>query len=229
MRPGPAPQDDAYHLAVSKDEWRVEVELEDEDGGFGLTERLRSHDLDNEARKRLGRRAMLTRDGRRLFVYASSEAEAREGERVVKDLAAEDDLVARTALTRWHPVEETWKDASIPLPRSEAEERGELERHEEAEWQEAAEEGSYDWLVKVALPSRAAAEEVEEELQAEGLPVHRRWRYLTIDALTDEQANELAARLRGQLPADAEVWVEANPDDIPSPPFVFVESRVPGL
>jgi hypothetical protein len=213
---------------VSKDEWRVEVELEDEHGGFGLIDRLRSHDLDDEARERLGGRAMITREGRRLFVYASSAAEAREGERVVKDLAAEDDLVAKTALTRWHPVEEAWKDASIPLPRTEAEERGELERHEESEWQEAADEGSYDWLVKVALPSRAAAAELEEELRSEGLPAERRWRYVTIDFVTDEQANELAARLRDQLSSDAEVSIEANPDDIPSPAFVLLESRLGG-
>jgi hypothetical protein len=213
---------------VSKDEWRVEVELEDEDGGFGLVDRLRAHDLDDEARERLGGRAMVTREGRRLFVYASNQAEAREGERVIKELAAEDDLVAQTALTRWHPVEEAWKDAAIPLPRTKAEERGELERHEEAEWQEAADEGSYDWLVKVALPSRGEAAEIEEELRSEGLPAQRRWRYVTIDVITDEQANELAARLRDQLPSDAEVSVEANPDDIPSPPFVLLESRLPG-
>jgi hypothetical protein len=213
---------------VSKDEWRVEVELEDEDGGFGLIDRLRSHDLDGEARKRLGGRAMVTREGRRLFVYASNGAEAREGERVIKELAAEDDLVAKTALTRWHPVEEAWKDASVPLPRNEAEERGELERHEEAEWQEAADERSYDWLVKVALPTRAAAVEIEDELRSDGLPAERRWRYVTIDVLTDEQANELAARLRDRLPSEAEVSVEANPDDIPSPAFVLLESRLGG-
>ena len=214
---------------MSKDEWRVEVELEDEDGGFGLIDRLRSHDLDDEARERLGGRAMVTREGRRLFLYASSGAEAREGERVIKELAAEDALVAKTALTRWHPVEEAWKDASIPLPRTEAEERGELERHEEAEWQEAADEGSYDWLVKVALPSRAEAAEVEEDLRSEGLPAQRRWRYVTIDVVTEEQANELVGRLQDRLPSDAEVSIEANPDDIPSPPFVLVESRLPGL
>jgi hypothetical protein len=213
---------------VNEDEWRVEVELEDEEGGFGLGERLRSYDLDDEARKRLGRRAMVTRDGPRLFVYASSEDEAREGERVVRELAAEDDLVAKTTLTRWHPVEEAWKDASIPLPHTEAEEREELERREEAEWQEAEEEGSFDWLVKVALPSRAEATKLADRLADEGYPIHRRWRYVTVDVVTEERANELATELGDQLPPDAEVWVEANPDEIPSPSFVLLESRLPG-
>jgi hypothetical protein len=213
---------------VNEDEWRVEVELEDEDGGFGLVERLRSHDLDDEARKRLGRRAIVTRDGRRLFLYAASEDQAREAERVVRELAAADGLTAKTALTRWHPVEEAWKDASLPLPRSDAELQEELRRKEQAELQEAAEEGSYDWLVKIELPSRGDAADLEAKMKAEGRPVHRRWRYVTVDALTAEQANELAARLGDELPTEAEVWVEANPDDLPSPAFVLLESRLGG-
>jgi hypothetical protein len=214
---------------VNDDEWRVEVELEDEHGGFGLLDRLRSHDLDDEARERLGGRAMVTRDGPRLFVYAATEDAAREAERVVGELAAEDDLTAKTALTRWHPVEEAWKDAALPLPRTESQIEEELERKEEAEWQEAADEGSFDWVVKAALPNREGAAELVERLRLEGMPVERRWRYLTVDALTQEQATEIAERLRGELGADAEVWVEANPDDIPSPPFVLVEARLPGL
>ena len=38
------------------DEWRVEVELDEERHGFSLGERLRSHSLDDEARERLGGR-----------------------------------------------------------------------------------------------------------------------------------------------------------------------------
>jgi hypothetical protein len=55
--------------------------------------------------------------------------------------------------------------------------------------------------------------------------VHRRWRYLTVDVLTEDRANELGSRLRGEAP-EAEVWIEANPDDIPSPTFVLLESRL---
>jgi len=211
---------------VSEDEWRVEVDLDDEQHGFGLSERLRAHDLDDEARARLGRRVIVTRDGSRLFLYAASEENAREAERVVRELVAADGLTAEVAVTRWHPVEEAWKDASIPLPRTEAEEREERRRLEEAERREAAEEGSYDWWVKIELPSRSEAAELAAKLSAEGLPVHRRWRYVTVDVLTEELANELGARLREALPADAEIWVEANPDDIPNPTFVLLESRL---
>jgi hypothetical protein len=211
---------------MSQDEWRVEIDLDDEEHGYSLGERFRSHDLDAEARRRLGRRIMVTRDGPRIFLYASSLAEAREAERVGRELVDAEALTAEIAVTRWHPVEEAWKDASIPLPQSAEDKRAELERKTEAEWDEAEEEGSFDWLVKVALPSRGEAAELADRLRAESYPVHRRWRYVTVDVVTEERANELASRLREELPPEAEVWVDANPDDIPSPTFVLLESRL---
>jgi hypothetical protein len=211
------------------DEWRVEVDLADEEHGYGLGERLRARDLDEEARERLGGRVLVTRDGPHMFLYASSEAGAREAERTAKELLKADELTAEVAVTRWHPVEEAWKDASIPLPRTAEEEREELERKTQAEWDEAEQEGSFDWLVKLALPSRGEAAEVADRLRAEGYPVHRRWRYVTVDVITQERANEVANRLREELPPAAEVWVDANPNDIPNPVFVLLESKTPLL
>ena len=208
-----------------QDEWRVEIDLDDEAHGFGIGERLRAHSLDNEARKRLGGRVVVTRDGPRVFLYSGSEAEAREAEAVAHHLVPNDDLTAYITVTRWHPAAEEWEDASLPLPRGEADEREEIERKEQHELEEADEEGSYDWLVKAELPGREEAAELEDRLRGEGLPVHRRWRYVTADVLTEQQANELGARLREEAP-DAEVWIEANPDDIPSPTFVLLESRL---
>src|SRR5262245_39719278 len=208
-----------------QDEWRVEIDLDDEAHGFGIGERLRAHSLDDEARKRLGGRVVVTRDGPRVFLYAGSEAEAREAEAVARELVSGDDLSAEITVTRWHPVAEEWQDATAPLPATEADEREETREKESHEREEALAEGSYDWLVKAELQSREAAAELENKLHDEGLPVHRRWRYVTVDVLTEEQANELGARLREEAP-EAEVWIEANPDDIPSPTFVLLESRL---
>jgi hypothetical protein len=210
---------------VYDDEWRVEVDLDDPEGGYGLGERLRAQNLDDDSRERLGRRAVVTRDGSHVFLYTGSEPEAAEAERVARELVTADGLSAEITVTRWHPVAEEWLDATIPLPESEAEEREETRLKEEHELQEVKEEGSYDWLLKVELPDRSAAIDLEERLRGEGVPVHRRWRYLTVDVLTEERANELGSRLRDELP-DAEIWIEANPDDIPSPAFVLLESRL---
>ena len=211
---------------MNDDEWRVEIDLEEEEHGLGLGERLRAHVLDDEARRRLGGRVVVTRDGPHVFLYAGKEQEAREAERVARELVASDGLTADIAVTRWHPLEEAWKDASIPLPQTPEGEREELRLKEEAKWIQAEREGSYDWLVKIALPGRAEAAELQERLDGEGFPVHRRWRYVTVDVVTEERANELASRLRGELPDEAEVWADASPDDIPNPAFVLLESRL---
>ena len=208
-----------------EDEWRVEIDLDDEAHGFGLSERFRAHDLDDETRERLGKRAVVTRDGPKLFVYTGTEAEAHEAEVVARELVTADDLSADISVTRWHPVEEAWVDASIPLPQTESEEHEEEERKEEAEW-EQAEDGSYDWIVNVALPSRSAAGDLADRLKKEGRRVHRRWRYVTVDVAVEDDANELVERLRGELSADAEVWADANPEDIPNPSFVLLESKL---
>jgi hypothetical protein len=205
---------------VEKDEWRVEIDLDDEAHGFGLGERFRAHDLDEEARERLGNRIVVTRDGPRVFLYAGDEAGATQAEMVARELLAAEDLTADITVTRWHPLEEEWLDASIPLPRTDEEEQEELDKREQIERRE----GTYDWLVKVDLPSRSEAEELADQLEGEGLIVHRRWRYVTVDIATEERANELASRLRDAT--DGEVTVEANPDDIPTPVFVMLESRL---
>ena len=207
---------------MQEDEWRVEIDLADEAHGFGLGERFRAHDLDDEARKRLGHRIVVTRDGPRVFLYAADEAGAHQAELVARELVAGDDLSAEIAVTRWHPLEEEWLDASIPLPRTDEEQQDELERREETERRE----GTFDWLVKIDMPSRSEAEKLEEQLRGEGLSVHRRWRYLTVDIATEGQAHELAGRLRDLAPADAEISVDANPDDIPTPVFVLLESKL---
>lgn len=111
---------------MTEDEFRVEVALSEEKHGVSLGERLRTMDLDDEARERLGSKAIVTRDGMHLFVYAGAIETAREAKRVVTQLAEDDGLIAEVSMTRWHPVEGAWKDAEQPLPLSEAEKAAEL-------------------------------------------------------------------------------------------------------
>jgi hypothetical protein len=209
---------------VSDGDWRVEVELDDEEHGYSLGERLRALDLDNDAQKRLGGRVIVSRDGSRLFLYAATAQQAREAERVIRELIAEDGLTAEISTTRWHPVEQAWKDPSIPLPSAPEEIASEHRRIEEDEEQEAEREGVLKWHVRVELPTRADAIELAGRLAAEGRRLHRRWRYVTIDVATEEAATELVERLRDELPDDAEVSVEVN-TELPYPVFVFLGSR----
>jgi hypothetical protein len=207
---------------VGDEDWRVEVELSDEERGDSLGERLRALDLDDDARKRLGSRVIVTRDGSKLFLYTSTRDEADEAARVVRELVSADQLTAEIRTTLWHPDAEAWEDASIPLPRTEAERQRERERHEERERDEVEAGGEYDWHVHVRAPGRAEAATLEQRLRGEGLPVVRRWTYLTIRALTEEQANELATRIGDEVP---EAEIEVHPLlDMPSPAFVLLRS-----
>lgn len=197
---------------MSSEDWRVEINLDDEQHGYSLGERLRAHDLDEEARKRLGERVYVSRNGPELFVYTQTEEQAREAESVLRRLVAEDDLSAEfRGITRWHAAEEEWKGASGPPPSSEA---------------EGAEDGreSADWLVKVNLPSADDARDLADSLRAGGYPVHRVWRWVTVDVPTEEAGQMLVSSVRAELPADAEIWVEGNPDARPA--FVFLDPRM---
>jgi hypothetical protein len=207
---------------VADEDWRVEVELDDEEHGYSLGERLRALDLDDEARKALGSRVVVTRDGSKLFLYTSRQDEADEAARLVRDLLRVDDLTAEVRTTRWHPVEEAWEDSSVPLPQSGAEEERERERLEDRERREVEAGGEYDWRVHVRAPDSSEAERLEQLLRGRALPVERRWRYLTIGALTNEQADELAAWIHDDLP-EAEIEIQPTLDG-PDPLFVLIRS-----
>jgi hypothetical protein len=207
---------------VSDEDWRVEVELDDEEHGYSLSERLRALDLDDDARERLGRRVIVSRDGSRVFLYAATEAQSREAETVIRDLAARENLSAEISTSRWHPIQQAWKDASMPLPTSPESIDDERERREDADEREAERTGSWNWHVRLELPHRGDAVDLADELEAEGLRVHRRWRYLTVDLATEETARQLADRLAESIPDGTDVTVETKP---PDPLFVFLGSR----
>jgi DNA-binding Lrp family transcriptional regulator len=203
---------------VAGEDWRVEIELKDPEHGSSLGERLRALDLDDDARERLGRRVIVTRDGSKLFHYTATQEEADEAARVVQELAAADRLTAEVRTTRWHPVEEAWADASVPLPRDNSERERELDKREA----EAEATGDYDWYVHVRAPDRAAADELERRLRDRDVSVERRWRFLTIGAASGDQADEIAATIRDELP-EAEVELEPS-RDLPAPLFVRIRS-----
>jgi hypothetical protein len=204
------------------EDFRVEVDLNDEAHGYSLRERLRAVNLGDEARDRLGENVVVTRDGSRVYAYTSTEPQAREAERVIRELVGDEDLTADIGVTRWHPKAEEWRDASLPLPRTSAEEEREYDEREAAETREAEVEGAYEWHVVVELRTRESAGDIARRLSQEGLSAKRRWRYVTIGAVTEERASQLAERLRGELGESAAVWVDADLGDVAFGPFQFI-------
>ncbi|MSO42103.1 MAG: hypothetical protein EXQ70_09480 [Solirubrobacterales bacterium] len=211
------------------DEWRVEVNLDDERHGLSLGERLHSLRLDDEARKRLGGSVIVTRDGPQLFLYSWHEQSAREADRVIRELMEQDGLAGEVKLMRWHPVEEDWRPATDPLPITEAEQEAEHARNEQMEADEAGSRGGFDWEVVVELADLKGTQEFAKRLEREGLEVKRRWKYLLVGALTEELAIELGKKIEAEAPEGSHVGIRANPEGLPLPAFVMLGSMKPGV
>jgi hypothetical protein len=210
-----------------RDEWRVEVELDDEQHGLKLGERLRSLDLDDEAKERLGDRVIVTRDGSRMFLYARSDPEAREAERVARELVAGEGLSAEIAVTRWHPDADAWKDAAEPMPETDAERAAEHQQHEDEAEAEPRSRWAYEWEVRIDLPRRHDTVALAARLEDEGIDVRRHWKYLLVGAASEERVNELAKQIRGEAPEGS--TVEVVTAGAPHPVFVFLGAHTPGI
>ena len=92
------------------DEFKVEVDLGSAEHRLSFWDKLRTLDLDDDARERLGSRVTVTRDGDRIQLYSRTLVDAQEAERTVRALVSEDDLTAETTVTRWDPASGEWVD-----------------------------------------------------------------------------------------------------------------------
>jgi hypothetical protein len=190
------------------EDWRLIVDFDDEGDGTQLVEWLAARRFATEERDRLGGRVAVSRDGPRVFLYADSESLAREADGIVRALLASEGAEARISFERWHPVEQDWKDAAMPLPQTEDEVRAEHERQQEREAAESLASGRAEWEVRVSLPSREATVALAERLEAEGIPAVRRSTFLLVGAANRDEAEALAERLRAEAPEGADVEVE---------------------
>jgi hypothetical protein len=183
------------------DDWRIRIDLEEEHAE-GLLERL-GLDLGSEARelaKELeGRRLAVSRDDDTLFVYAGSRAEAERARDIIEAELREGGLEGGVGpIEHWLAGEDRWDD--------EPPERFEPER-------DVLEHGLAPWEVRVEAPSPEDAERLAKQLQAEGLGVIRRHRYVIVGATSEEEAQELAKRLHGVPEASGQLVYEALPDN----------------
>jgi hypothetical protein len=187
---------------VARDDYRIRVELPEEEHASGLLSRLglgsRVHELAEELE---GRRLVVSQDGNELFVYASSPQEAEQVRAIVESELAEEGLEATIGpVEHWLHDEERWDDEP-PAPSPE---------------EELLAEGIAPWEVRVECKSRHEATALADRLERDGYGVVRRFRYLVVGAATKEEADELAIQLHGEVePSSAYVWENA-----PQNPFV---------
>lgn len=194
------------------DDWRVTVTLSDTAHVRRAVQSLCEHQVEDDVRRRLGHRVAVSAYGPSVFLYASSEDAAHETDRVVREMLAQHQLTAEVTLDRWHPLEEEWQDASVPMPASdEAQAAAEHQHLINDETQQSREAGRAGWEVYVELPSHREAVELAGRLRAEGRAVDRRWKYLIVGADNEDDAGAVAEEIGQEAPANASIRTQANP------------------
>jgi hypothetical protein len=190
------------------DDWRVTVDFDDEGDGAQFAERLAAFELEAEERERLGDRVIVSRDGPRVFLYTDADERARAVHETVSARIESEGLSALTAFERWHPVEQAWKDASVPMPSTGEQLEAEHERLQEREAAESLETGRSQWEVRVELASHEDTVALAERLESEGIPLVRRYTFLLAGAVNEDDARALAERLEREVPEGARIAVE---------------------
>lgn len=185
---------------MAQDDWRIRIELPDEEGARGFLDRLGlskgdAEELANELR---AHRLAVSRDGDTVFVYASTGMQAEQASRIVeRELEDEGMTPSRFVTERWLHEEERWDDE----PEQPDVEEDMLER------------GYAPWEVRVELESRDEADKLADQLRSEGYDVSRTFKYVVVGTADREQAVELAKRVHGQVEPGGELVYEVQPSN----------------
>ncbi len=213
------------------DDWRVEIDAADEGEGLLLIEGLGGpgpgHGLGpgQTLGTAFGDKVIVSREGARIYLYSGTREQAEAARDAAQRLADDNGWKLEVAFTRWHHEAEEWVDADVPLPATDAERAAEHEEVVEEEREEVAEGAAPQWEVRVDLPHHQDAHRFHEQLESEGIPNVRRWKYLVVGAADEDTARAIATRLEGEAPAGSKITVDGNPravyDERPPNPFAI--------
>jgi hypothetical protein len=189
------------------DDFRIRVELPRE-RAHELLRALDEHERDGGAGLPSPDHIAVSHEDGHVFLYADSAEEAACACATVEAVLSEKGIAGQVSSWRWHPEEDRWEDATMALPSTVAEHAAEHERLEESETEESEQAGYPEWEVRVTLPTHHDARAFAERLAAEGIPVQRHWRHLTLGAADEDDARALAERLRSEAPQGSSLEVE---------------------
>ena len=194
------------------DDWRVHAELESEIGAGHLLKGMAEREIAHEVQDHLSGRLPVSADGHDVFVYTADRAQAEAAAAAVADVLSDHDLHGVVVIAQWHPVEQAWKDPDEPLPATPEQQAAERAQLEGREARESAERGA-QWEVRIDLASHADAVAVADRLEDEGLAPLRRWKHIFLTTATEDDADALAGRLRGEALGAESIIVEGTADD----------------
>ena len=155
-------------------------------------------------------RLTVTHEHEHVFLYADSREAAEHGSDVARQALQGAGIEGEVTMSRWHPVEERWEDASKPLPATAEERKAEHARLQQTETEESEQLGEPEWEVYITVPTHHDAREFAARLRDEGIPVNQRWRHLLVGASDEDDAAALAERLRVEAPPGSELHAQGN-------------------
>ena len=208
------------------DDFRIRVELAPAQA-HELLHALEAHEREGSGGLPSPEHVAVSHEDGHVFLYADSSEEAANARTAVEAILSEKGIDAQVSSWRWHSEEDRWEAASLALPSTSAEHAVEHERLEELETEESEQTGYPAWEVRVTLPTHHDAHAFAERLAAEGIPVQRHWRHLTLGAEDEDDARALAERLRSEAPQGSvldvegaawDAWVAVN---APARPFAL--------
>jgi hypothetical protein len=183
---------------MARDDWRVRIELPDEEGAHGFLERLKlarsdAEELADELRQH---RLAVSRDGDTIFVYASTGMQAEQAARIVEEELNDEGLTPERFVTeRWLGDEDRWDDEPA-VPDVE---------------EDLLERGYAPWEVRVETKTLDEANDLADQLREEGFDVSRTFRYVIVGTEDRQQAVELAQRIHGEVEPGGELVYEVQP------------------
>ena len=185
---------------MAHDDWRIRIELPDDEGARGLLERLglARHDAEELADELREHRLAVSRDGNRVFVYAASGMQAEQATRVVEQELQEAGLTpSRFMIEHWLSDEERWDDEE-PQPDTE---------------EELIQRGYAPWEVRVECESLREAHDLAQQLRREGYGVSRTFTYVIAGTESRRDAVALARRIHGEVEPGGELVYEVQPQN----------------
>ena len=185
---------------MAHDDWRIRIELPDEEVAQDLLARLglRQSDAEELADELREHRLAVSQDGDTVFVYAATGMQAEQAARIVESEL--DDLgltPSRFVTERWLRDEERWNDDP---------EQADVE-------EELLQRGYAPWEVRVEAGSLREAHDLAEQLRSEGYDVSRTFTYVIAGAGSREEAIELARRVHGEVEPGGELVYEVQPQN----------------
>ncbi|HKZ12666.1 MAG TPA: hypothetical protein VJL81_02360 [Solirubrobacterales bacterium] len=193
------------------DDWRLQIDLDDEGTAGGLADHMRSAELEHELATDHDKRVIVSHEGETIYLYAGDREQLDLAQAAIQKHLDAKGWKGEFELRHWHPVAEDWEDPDVPeptTPEEKAAERKHLMETEDAETEAAG--GLAEFEVRVEFPSHGEARDFAKKLEAEGLQPVRRWRYMVVGAADEDAANELAERIRAEAPADSKVTAEGS-------------------